>query len=235
MAPVPLAPVLTPHGRLVLSEDPEAPALDDQLARRLQPAFERGSGHGLLQLGADEAGTAMPAVFSYWREFGAKYVTALCTQPDIERQRKPQVPVPSEEELSAIASLAPLMAGAEYLTAAVLGALWKELDAAFAVELSESDCSVQDFLKRRNSAWNLMGRVHFHLAENRKDQNAPFAFLATYTGRLSAQAKAQHLPLGQALQEYSGAARKDRLLSLLLPVQRASESCPWLKAMVDAG
>src|SRR6202011_3757 len=73
------------------------------------------------------------------------------------------------------------------------------------------------------------------VAENRKDPDAPFAFLATYTTRLSAHAKAQHLPLGQALREYAGAANKDRLLSLLLPVQRASELCPWLKSMVDAG
>ena len=77
--------------------------------------------------------------------------------------------------------------------------------------------------------------MHFNLAENRKDDAAPFAFLATYTTRLSAHAKAQHLPLGQALGEYAGAANRDRLLSLLLPVQRASESCAWLKAMVDAG
>ena len=75
----------------------------------------------------------------------------------------------------------------------------------------------------------------FNLAENRRDEDAPFAFLATYTTRLSAHAKAQHLPLGQALKEYAGASNKDRLLSLLLPVQRAAESCPWLKAMVDAG
>ena len=94
---------------------------------------------------------------------------------------------------------------------------------------------MQEFLKRRNPAWNLVGRVHFNLAENRKDPDAPFAFLATYTTRLSAQAKAQHLPLGQALREYAGAANKERLLSLLVPVQRAAETCPWLKAMVDAG
>src|SRR4029434_114952 len=75
----------------------------------------------------------------------------------------------------------------------------------------------------------------FNVAENRKDAEAPFAFLATYTTRLSKQAKAQHLPLGQTLREYAGAANKDRLLSLLLPVQRASETCPWLKAMVDGG
>ncbi len=80
-----------------------------------------------------------------------------------------------------------------------------------------------------------MGRVHFNLAENRKDDAAPFAFLTTYTTRLSAHAKAQHLPLGQALREYAGAANRERLLSLLLPVQRAAEKCPWLKTMVDAG
>ena len=40
-----------------------------------------------------------------------------------------------------------------------------------------------------------VGRVHFNLAENRRDAEAPFAFLATYTTRLSAQAKAQHLPV----------------------------------------
>jgi non-specific serine/threonine protein kinase len=150
-------------------------------------------------------------------------------------QLKARVPAPSDAELDSLALVAPPMIGAEYLTATVLHALWQELDSAFQRELSESKCGVQEFLKRRNPAWNLVGRVHFNLAENRKDENAPFAFLATYTTRLSAHAKAQHLPLGQALREYAGAANKDRLLSLLLPVQRAAESCPWLKAMVDAG
>ena len=59
--------------------------------------------------------------------------------------------------------------------------------------------------------------------------------MATYTTRLSAQAKAQHVPLGQALREYAGAANRDKLLSLLLPVQRAAEHCDWLRPMIDAG
>ena len=125
------------------------------------------------------------------------------------------------------------MTGAEYLTASVLQTLWDAVDAAFRSELSESKTSVQDFLKRKSPAWNLVGRVHFNLAENRHDDEAPFAFLATYTTRLSAHSKAQHLPLGRALSEYAGAANKSRLLSLLLPVQRASEKCEWLKEMVD--
>ncbi|MGA7472836.1 MAG: DEAD/DEAH box helicase, partial [Candidatus Sulfotelmatobacter sp.] len=202
----------------------------------LQDAFVRGSGHGLLQLGASEVGVALPPVFSYWREFGARYVTAICTLPEGgARSIKRHIPSPPDAELAWLALAAPPMTGAEYLTTTVLQCLWQELDSAFGLELSESKCGVQDFLKRRNAAWNLVGRVHFNLAENRKDEAAPFAFLATYTTRLSAHAKAQHLPLGQALREYAGAANKDRLLSLLLPVQQASESCSWLKAMVDAG
>ena len=236
MGSVFLVPVLTPHGRLTLIEDRDASALDPELAQRLEDAFARGSGHALLQLGAGEAGLALPPVFSYWREFGARYVTALCTLPDAGSQStKTHIPSPPDAELACLALAAPPMTGAEYLTATVLQSLWQELDSAFGLELSESKCGVQDFLKRRNAVWNLVGRVHFNLAENRKDDAAPFAFLATYTTRLSAHGKAQHLPLGQALREYAGAANKDRLLSLLLPVQRASESCAWLKAMVDAG
>ena len=59
--------------------------------------------------------------------------------------------------------------------------------------------------------------------------------MATYTTRLSAQAKAKHVPLGQALREYAGVANRDKLLSLLVPVQRAAERCGWLKKMVDKG
>jgi len=236
MSSVLVVPVLTPHGHLILREDRDASALEPELGRRLQNAFARGSGHGLLQLGASEVGVALPPVFSYWREFGARYVTALCTRPDGEaRSTTTHNPSPPDAELAWLALAAPPMTGAEYLTASVLQSLWQELHIAFGLELSESKCGVQEFLKRCNAAWNLVGRVHFNLAENRKDDAAPFAFLATYTTRLSAHAKAQHLPLGQALGEYAGAANKDRLLSLLLPVQRASESCAWLKAMVDAG
>ncbi|MGB6503198.1 MAG: DEAD/DEAH box helicase [Xanthobacteraceae bacterium] len=127
------------------------------------------------------------------------------------------------------------MTGAEYLTVGVLADLWRGMDAAFDAELADAKLSVQEFLKRRHPAWNLVGRVHFNLAENRKDEEAPFAFLATYTTRLSVQAKAQHLPLGKALQEYVGAKNRKRLLSLLMPVQRATEQCGWLKTMVDSG
>ncbi len=231
-----LAPSLTRHGVLALGHADDAPALEAGLARRLQEAFSRGAGHGLLQLGAAEVGVALPPVLAYWREFGTRYVTAVCTLPVAEELgARLHIPAPSEAELESAAMTAPPMRGAEYLTAAVLRALWDQLDVAFGAELSASRGPVQEFLKQRNPAWNLVGRVHLNLAENRADDEAPFAFLATYTTQLSAHAEAQHVPLARALREYAGAANKERLLSLLLPVQRAAERCTWLQTMVDEG
>ena len=71
-----LAPVLTPHGVLTLRPSSDAVSLEPNLGARLEKAFAKGPGHGLLCLGADE--------------FGGRYVTALCALPGIgEGRAKP--------------------------------------------------------------------------------------------------------------------------------------------------
>ena len=249
-----LEPVLSRHGVLRLqhasethalpfednSAPPKADASKDKSqpqnsATRLEQTFSRGAGHGLLYLGANEVGSGLPAVLSYWREFGSRYVAALCAIPGLdEKKTKSAVPVPPENDLNAMVMAVPPMLGAEYLNVSVLSDLWIAMDQAFDSELAQAGTSIQEFLNARNPSWGLVGRVHFNLAENKKDQEAPFAFLATYTTRLSAEAKAQHVPLGRALQEYAGARNRERLLSLLMPVQRAADKCDWLKTLVDA-
>jgi len=225
---------LTPRGHLLFTAADDTFQAPGALLPRLESAFGRGSGHGLLELGAAEVGTALPPDLSYWRDFAARLVTAICTHPDLDAHHAP-IAAPHLTELEALAIAAPPMTGAEYITAAVLETLWTKIAEAFRSELVESKTSVQLFLQRKNPAWHLVGRVHFNLAENRRDDEAPFAFLATYTTQLSTEAKAQHLPLGRALSEYAGAANKPQLLSLLLPVQRAAAECPWLKTMVESG
>ena len=197
---------LTPRGHLLFTVTDDAVQPSAALSRRLESAFARGSGHGLLELGAAEVGTVLPADFGYWRDFAARLVTAICMYPDFEAHHA-AIPAPAIEELEALAAAAPPMTGAEYITASVLESLWTATAAAFRSELAESKGSVQEFLQRKSAAWHLVGRVHFNLAENRRDDEAPFAFLATYTTQLSSQARAQHLPLGRALSEYAGAAK----------------------------
>jgi len=225
---------LTPRGHLLFTAADGTFQPPGALLRRLERAFGRGAGHGLFELGAAEVGTALPADFSYWRDFAARLVTAICTHPDLDVHHAP-IAAPPLTELEALAAAAPPMTGAEYITASVLEVLWTQIAEAFRFELAQSQASVQGFLQSKSPAWHLVGRVHFNLAENRRDDDAPFAFLATYTTQLSTEARAQHLPLGRALSEYAGAANKPQLLSLLLPVQRAAAACPWLKTMVESG
>ena len=230
---------LTPHGRLSVEDQDDGPEIDAAASIRLIDAFARGTGYGLVWLGAAEVGQALPPLFVWWRDFAALYVGSLCLHAsgmEAEEPRKlPRVPAPTAPELSFLVLTAPIMAGAEYLTKDVLLALWDEMERAFAASLAAAKVGLQAFLTTLNRAWNLVGRVHFNLAENRRDPDQPFAFMATYTTRLSAQAKAQHVPLGQALREYAGTANREKLLSLLLPVQRAAEHCAWLKPMIDVG
>ncbi len=227
---------LTPNGQLVLEHEHVGSSED----RLLVEAFASGTGHGLLHLGASKPMRSLPPAFAWWNAFAARYVTALCLHATGGHDPSsitalPEVPVPDDQELDALVMSAPIMMGAEYLTREVLCALWHEIGAAAAVSLSAKGDDLQSFLRAFNPAWNLVGRVCFSLAENRNDPDAPFAFMATYTNRLSARAGVQHLPLGQALREYSGAANRERLLSLLVPVQRAAEACSWLKPMIDKG
>lgn len=228
----PLTPQLTPHGLLRPTADVDAPTLPPGFQERLTRAFAQGTGHGLLQLGASEVGTVLPPAWRWWRDFASLYVTRLCATPE---GAEIAVEIPEASTLEALIADAPPMQGGEYLSPAVLSRLWRFLETAFIAELTASQLTLADFLKTRHPAWNRVGRVVFNLAENRKDPEAPFAFLATYTARLSAQGKAQHQPLSQALAEFSGGKSKAQLLSLLLPVQRAAEQCAWLHEMVDAG
>ena len=113
-----LTPSLTPTGRLVVVAHDDAPVLEPALGERIRQAFERGSGHGLLRLGGAEVGQVLPPALSYWRDLGSRFVTALCTRPETEGRKHTLPPPP--DDLETLAAGAPLMPGAEYLTADLL-------------------------------------------------------------------------------------------------------------------
>ena len=140
-----LVPLLTPHARLRLVPDSDAPPLPTTLAQHLSDAFARGSGHGLLHLGAAEVGNTLPPSWGWWRDFAARYVTALCATPEGEA-----VATPDDQALDTLIADAPPMTGAEYLTAEVLIAFWAELDTALRHELVASKRPLQEFLRSRH-------------------------------------------------------------------------------------
>ncbi len=127
---------------------------------------------------------------------------------------------------------APPMRGGEFLAPELLETLWGELGALISSQTAESGLAA--WLKAKNPLWHTVGRVTFHLAENKRDLERPFAFLATYTHRISGQGKPQHVPMARALQEYAGAKNKSALANLLSPVQRAAERSALARELVES-
>jgi non-specific serine/threonine protein kinase len=229
---------ISPHGRLHVetAADEDAAVADEAVAKRIERAFAESTAQGLLHLATVELETNLPVAFSFARDWGRAYLTQLCHRPEIgSEERSGSVPVPSVEERTAMALTVPPMRGAEYLNAEVLEGWWLELDRLAQAEVEACGKNVQQFLEKRNPLWRRVGRVTFHLAENKRDVEFPFAFLATYSSRLSAHGKPQHLPLERALREYGAAKNHAALLSLLQPIQQAAERVPWVKDLTESG
>ena len=227
---------MSPSGRFHLDLAPAASATVPPAAlARIQHAFARNAPAGLLHLGASELAIPLPPSLSFGRELAHLFMARLCAMPDLARQWESlALPVP-QVELAQLLNGMPPMVGAEYLSLAHLETLWSELLLETRAQIALDDGDVQAWLARKHPSWNLLGRVCFHLAENKANPDAPFAFLATYGATVSQQAKVQHVPLGRALQEYAGSENRDALLRLLMPVHKASEHCPWLAALVSSG
>lgn len=229
--------VLLPSGHPAFSEtgdtanNENAPEISAIL---LQKAFEKGYSEGILHLATRGYGTSLPAVLSFWRHFGERYLTELCHTPESSENMSAPLPTP-HEDLAEIAASAPPMRGGEYLNTDMLAKLWADLDAYAREEIAQCKGGLSEWLMARSPLWHRVGRVCFHLAENKGDTECPFAFLATYAPRLLDSRRVQYQPLGNALEEYTGEKDKNKLINLLTPVRRAAEHCAWVKDMVDSG
>ena len=231
----PLLCGLTPGGQIEIFEGSsiDGPPLSETVARPIALAFSKGRGHGVLHLGAAGLGTDLGPTLGFWREIGQSFVAKVCGALDPIETKAFVAPDPDTDELDALARAAPPMRGAELVTATLLGEIWTDMASALAEEAARRPEGVQGYLKARSSVWNVVGRVCFHLAENKRDPDYPFAFLATYAHEVSKQARLRHLPLSRALQEYAGQRKK--LLALLSPLSRAAERSPFMRELVEAG
>ncbi|MBO0697350.1 MAG: DEAD/DEAH box helicase [Zavarzinella sp.] len=225
---------ITPQGHLLVREVPsETPTRP--LSNALLAAYAISPAHGMLHSASEEVDAALPAPFEFARSVARLYLTTLCRAAVAE----PGVPVavlpPPSADLDHLVLRAPPMIGLEYLTPDVLANWWQDLDALVRGEIERHPGGAQGYLRERNPQWRFVGRVTFHLAENKRDPAYPFAFLATFANGLTAQGKVKHEPLGRALQQYAGEQNREAMLHLLLPVSRAAESSKLIRRLVDTG
>ena len=227
---------LTPSGHLViitqdaLKNDAAVPFR----AEVVEQAFADSHAAGIMALSGGKSSPDWPLSWLFWRDFGIRYLLLLCqTQPNSERLEP--LPPPDASILAQLTLSIPPMPGAEYCTPDVIAAIWADLDRWAMDSIVRHAEGLAGFLHQYAPLWRQVGRVCFHLAENKQDPEFPFAFMATYIPRLGKNARAQHLPLSQALAEYAGANNRAALLRLLEPVHDAGTRCEWVRDLLDNG
>jgi non-specific serine/threonine protein kinase len=205
-------------------------------SRRLQKEifkrFVDDADTGLLFLGFSDKNVKLSPSLGYWRDFAGLFTRELSRTPDLELLRhKTNIPV-DEDQLVQFTNSAPLMPGSEYVSAELLKTVWSKLNSEFCRAIKAYKGTVAEFIRTYSPEVHLVGRVFFHLVEN-KDEDHPFAFLATYSTRLNQQGKSKHLPLKYALKEYE--SDRDKLLELLATVHLAAGQSPLLSQLLDSG
>ncbi len=237
---------ISPHGRLhgevaqESSDQHEAKAgeRNDPALAALVSAFRHSSADGLLTLVRQHGLENLPAEALFWRDWSRQFFHRLCQLPEAEMRAwgashdDHLLAPPDELSLAVLVSDAPPMHGLEYLTPQLLRTLWSELAEWTRNRSRDLQGGVSAFLREVNPQWHLVGRVTFHLAENKRDESRPFAFLATYSHRLSQKAKVQHLPLAEALKQYAGERNQSKLAELLSPVRAAAEQSSLVRELL---
>ncbi|HQU44867.1 MAG: hypothetical protein B7Z73_07390, partial [Planctomycetia bacterium 21-64-5] len=231
---------VTPAGRLLAETDEEVEQkLAAQTAEEIWHTFARSSADGLFHLASRALAEQLPASLVFWRDFAAKFFHTLCGLSDEAWQRAAgkddaAMAPPDDQQIDGWLDAAPPMRGLEYLTPDVLRKLWRELAELVLSRAADFEGGPKAFLRSVNPVWQLLGRVTFHLAENKRDPARPFAFLATYAHRVSAGAKLKHLPLAEALKQYAGEKNQGRLAALLEPVRQAAQSSALVRDLLDS-
>jgi non-specific serine/threonine protein kinase len=237
---------LNPHGHLIVvrgleagdssitSGENTATASDAYLAK-VAKAFSADGAEGLFMLAAERFEGPLLPTFGYWREFACRYLTELCHTPETAGKELPAISPPAEDEISEMLRNSPPMQGGEYLDAAVLYSLWQHLDQWTREQIAAQREGLSGFLRKHAPHWNQVGRICFHLAENKRDENYPFAFLATYAPRMASGSRIQYQPLSGALKEMAGAKNKPALVRLLSPIVQASQKSELVKKLVKSG
>ena len=187
---------------------------------------------GLLFLGFCDKTTPLSPSLDYWRNFAGMFARELSRTPELETLRHRAKVAVETDALDQLVAGAPLAPGSEYVSAGLLESAWSKLNAAFSRGISAYKGTVADFIRSYSPDVHLVGRVFFHLVEN-KDDDYPFAFLATYSTRLNQQGKSKHVPLKFALKEYEN--QKDKLLDLLATVHLAAGQSPLLADLLETG
>ncbi len=207
------------------------PELLSSADQKLLEHFEQDRYGALYHMGlAEKSPDFSPsAVFLY--QVSDAFFKTLTSLPELEISRGETRAELAEDEADRLIRAAPFAIGAEHITKKWLAGVFGKLNQIFSREIGEYDGTVEMYLTEKNQQLHVPERIFFHLVEH-KDDDFPFAFLATYATR-GEDGKVRHVPLKYALTEYKN--EREKLLALLACLNRAAEVSELLSGFVENG
>lgn len=185
----------------------------------------------LFRLGFIQIPAPISDSLQFLKTISDTFIKSLSRQSDIEFLRE-KTTVKPEGENQNIINTAPFMNGLKYLDNQWIDNIWEKLLEVFREEIHGYRGSVAEYFASQNPIIHVMGRVFFHLVENKKD-DYPFAFMATYSSMVSSDGRSKHLPLKNALVEFKDDHKK--LLELLSTVSKAAAKSAFIHELQDSG
>ncbi|MFZ7103760.1 MAG: DEAD/DEAH box helicase [Peptococcaceae bacterium] len=212
----------------IIEEDQELP---DPLKTWMK-RFEKDKYSALFHFGFLERAKWFSPSLEYLHHIAELLIRRISQQADLEICRDAVQVELRNDEVEKLKDEIPFAIGMEYVDTDWIRRLWEALLAVFRTEIKDYDGTVKRYFAEYNSNINVVGRVFFHLVENKEEQ-FPFAFMATYSAKPVKSKRAIHTPLKNALGEFKGEEKK--LLNLISTVIKAAEKSSFISELLESG
>jgi len=197
--------------------------------------FLSGNGEGLFSLIQKESLTEFPGKL-YFQKLFTEHINAVSSldiQDGSQGGKLFETVRPSLEECAmSLISLPPIV-GAEYLGREMLHQYYVEFDTVLQAHFESFSGNFTEFLRGLSPLWKNVGKVTFHLAENKGDKTGehPFAFMASFIWNPPGE-HPRNLPLAAALKAYAN--DKFAMSSLLEPIAEAAKQSKLLQDLLES-
>lgn len=204
----------------------------DKAALSWKQQFEENRFEALYHLGFVERPEVFDRTGGFLYQLSDAFFRVLTGQPDIELTRENAQIEAGDDVTGRLLDSVPFTLGSEHVTRQWIEHIFAKLNEIFSGEIRQFDGTVAMYLAEKSQHLKVPERIFFHLVENKKEGDYPFAFLATYATK-DGKGKVHHVPLQYALTEYK--TERDKLLELLSCLNRAAEVSEIIGSFVETG
>ena len=138
--------------------------------------FTKDNDLGIFSLGVSDKSIALSSSLEFWRNFAHEFTEKIRLNPDIESLRENAKIECSDDFFVKMRMESPFTQGAEYIDVDLLRKYWSRLILFFMKEIETFKGSVEHFFHLFSPNIHLIGRIYFHLVENKNESESPFAF-----------------------------------------------------------